>query len=172
MASVKKCKQPVLILEGAGDKQSVPNVIRQLLFAHEVFDFVIQPHPILKQNIPRLQIAGQLERFIKYGASREGDSVLLLIDSDAHCPNDIVVDFSKRIEKLSIEKKVGIGFFKCEFEVYFLYCLDLIAERYPDYGWDLGGWVPDSDFETIVDAKGFLSRCMKRGRSYTNGENF
>ena len=166
MEKVKKCTRPGLILEGAGDKQSVPNFIRQLLVTHEVFDIYIQPDPILKQNIPRLRSAGQLERFIKYGASREGDSILLLLDSDAHCPNEIVVDFSMRIEKLPIEKKIGIGFFKCEFEVYFLYCLDLIAERYPEYGWNLGDWNPDSDFETIINAKGFLSKRMKKGRSY------
>lgn len=55
MEKVKKCTRPVLILEGAGDKQSVPNFIRQLLVTHEVFDIYIQPDPILKQNIPRLR---------------------------------------------------------------------------------------------------------------------
>ena len=38
---------------------------------------------------------------------------------------------------MHMNKRVGVAFFNGEFECLFLHCLDRIAERFPDYGWQL-----------------------------------
>ena len=158
--------RPILILEGPGDKAAIPLAIRNWLYGNEIYDISIRPSPIIGQNIPTLLREGELERFLKYALSRDGDSVLIFLDTDKECPKEVVLQFIRRAKNLNPRKKIGFSFFKCEFECLFLFCLDLIAEKYPDYGWDLDKWDPSFDFESIVGAKGLLSRLMKPGRSY------
>ncbi len=160
------CKRPVLILEGPGDRDAVPLVIRNLLYSHEIFDFNVQPNPIIDQNVPKLKRANELERFVRYARYREGDSVLILLDADENCPKEISEEFAARIHDLQVPHNVGLAFFKCEFEVFFLFCLDYIAVQYTEYGWNLDGWNFNDDLEDIVGAKGYISRRMKKGRSY------
>ncbi len=160
------CTSTVLILEGPGDKEAVPTIIREILYQNDVYDLVVQPHPIINQNIPKLWRPGELERFASYGLRREADSLLIILDADESCPKDVALDFGKRLKALDVAKKVGIAILRSEFEVFFLFSLLSIANRYTDYGWKLEEWNPDQDFETVVGAKGLLTRLMKRGRSY------
>lgn len=160
------CRKPVLILEGRGDKIAVPELVRNLAYAHKVFDLAIVPHPIMRQNIPKLRKSGQLERFVQYGLMRDGDSLLVLLDCDELCARDEVLAFTERVRQLHITKKAGFAFFTSEYESFFISCLDLIAERYPDYGWNLDDWNIEGDHEQIVGAKEYISDRMKTGRSY------
>lgn len=160
------CRKPVLILEGPGDKIAVPKLVRDLAYEHEVFDLVIVPHPIMHQNIPRLRTSGELERFVQYGLMRDGDSLLVLLDCDDLCAKDEVHAFTERIHKQSPTKKIGFAFFKSEYESLFVFCLDLIAERYPEYEWNLDDWNINDDHEEIVGAKGYISDHMKINKSY------
>ena len=160
------CRNPVLILEGAGDKGAVPELIRNLAYEHQIFELAIVPNPIIRLNIPKLRTNGQLERFIQYGLTRDGDSLLVLLDCDELCAKDEVHAFTERARKQSPTKKVGFAFFKSEYESFFISCLDLIAERYPDYGWNLDDWNVDDNHEEIVGAKGYISDRMKINKSY------
>lgn len=163
---ISACRKPVLILEGAGDKDAVPELIRKLAHQHGIFDLSIVPHPIIHQNIPKLRAGEELERFVQYGLMRDGDSLLLLLDCDDLCAKDEVHAFAERVRKQNPIKKVGVAFFNSEYESLFITCLDLIAERYPDYGWNLEGWNADEAHEEIVGAKGYISRHMKHARAY------
>lgn len=154
---------PVLILEGEGDKASVPELIRS------VSQYSILPcsNPIIKQSISKLNKPGELEKFVMYAASRpEGDSVLIILDTDEKCAVDVVSSWRTRISSLHLEKKVGICFFVKEFEALFLSCLNRIIERYPNYGWKPEIWDLNANPETPRGAKEILSNAMARGRSY------
>ena len=160
------CRNPFLILEGLGDKRAVPEFVRNLAYAHEIFDLSIIPHPIMRQNIPKLRTAGELEKFITYGLMKDGDSLLILLDCDDLCAKDEVHAFTERVRKQNLTKKVGFAFFNSEYESFFVSCLDLIAKRYPEYEWNLTDWNIDDDHEEIVGAKGYLSDRMKTNKSY------
>ena len=160
------CRNPFLILEGAGDKEAAPQLIRNLAYAHEIFDLSIVPDPIRRQNIPKLRSPCELEKFITYGLMKEGDSLLILLDCDELCAKDEVHAFTERVRKQHPTKKVGFAFFKSEYESLFISCLDLIAKRYPEYEWNLDAWNIEDNHEEIVDAKGYISRHMKHTRSY------
>ncbi len=160
------CRAPALILEGEGDKEAVPLLIRRLLVEHEIADFHVQPNPIIRQTISGLRAPGQLERFLTYSVDRDGDSVLVLLDCDDDCPKEVVETYIPRVQKMYRGKNVGFAFFRSEYESLFICCLDIIAERYPDFGWNLDGWTLRQDHEAIRGAKQYLSRHMKSGRAY------
>ena len=163
---ISACRNPFLILEGVGDKLAVPALIRNLAHEHEIFNLSIVPDPIRRQNIPKLRSTGELEKFITYGLMKDGDSLLILLDCDDLCAKDEVHAFTERVRKQIPAKKVGFAFFKSEYESLFVSCLDLIAERYPEYGWNLSDWNIDDEHEEIVGAKGYISRRMKANKSY------
>lgn len=159
------CRSPVLILEGFGDREAVPFLIREIFTQQNVFDFNPLSNPIINQNAPKLLAAGQLERMIGYAQKRDGDSILIILDADKDCPVNIARDFFQRLSNMELGKKTGLIIFNSEFEVLFLYCLDLIAGKY-DYGWELGDWDPLTNFEDVAGAKGLITRHMKPGKSY------
>lgn len=154
--------KPVLILEGPGDGEAVPELLRRLS------DFQVFPvsKPIKNQSVGKLAPAGELERFVNYALGREGDSVLILVDADEHCAKDIAERWSKRIAALKPSKKVGLGLFVREYESLFLACIDLIAKRYPNYGWHLDEWSMDQNHETPRGVKERLSGMMRKGKGY------
>ena len=153
-------------MEGLGDKLAVPLLIRNLSHERGIFDVSIVPDPIKRQNIPKLRTAGELEKFITYGLMKDGDSLLILLDCDDLCAKDEVHTFTERVRKQNPTKKVGFAFFNSEYESFFVTCLDLIAKRYPEYGWNLTDWNIDDEHEEIVGAKGYISRRMKANKSY------
>jgi len=163
---ILECRNPAIIIEGQGDKDALPHLIRNLLNYHEIYDFTILPHPITKQNIPKLRRPGDLEKFLKYGLSKDGDSILVILDCDKLCAKDEVSQFTQRAMVLDGNKKIGFSFFNSEYESLFIACLDEIAEKYPEYGWNLDDWDILQDHEGIVGAKGYLTRHMKYGRAY------
>jgi hypothetical protein len=71
-----------------------------------------------------------------------------------------------RVEGLQAGKRVGVAFFNAEFENMFICCLDVIAERFPEYGWNLDRWDIEQDHESVVGAKGYISRHMQKGKVY------
>jgi hypothetical protein len=155
--------RPILILEGDGDRSAVPYLIR------EFSESKILPvsNPIIKQNVPRLSRTAELEKFLCYAMEREdADSVLILLDVDDDCAKVIVENWMPRIHALNPTKKIGVGLFVREFEAYFLACLDLIANKYVNYGWSIEDWNEAADHELIRGAKERLSRHMRSGKSY------
>lgn len=156
-------RNPVLILEGDGDREAIPYFIRTVS-EHQIFP---TPRPILKQNVPRLSREGELERFAKLALLREdADSALFLLDVDEACAKEIVENWVPRLNALHPRKKIGIGLFVPEFESYFLACLDLIVEGYPTYGWSLADWNILDDHEAHRGTKELISRRMRKGKRY------
>lgn len=164
---ITACRRPVLIVEGPGDVAAVPRLLRSIAYDHEVYDFNCCPNPITGQNLPKLSVNGVIEKFTGYALSRDdGDSVLICVDTDGQCPKTAAEDFVRRLNSTYITKKVGVCFFHCEFESLFITCLDAIATAHGECGWHMDGWTEDVQSETIKGAKGYLTRCMKKGRAY------
>jgi Domain of unknown function (DUF4276) len=158
--------RPALILEGPGDGAAVPRLIRAVCERHRIHEFWPLPNPIIRQNVPKLSRVGELERYVQHALRRDGDSVLVALDTDESCPKEVIKAWAGRLTELHPRKHIGVCLFRCEFESLFLCCLDRIAERFPDYGWDFDDWSVDDDHESVVGAKGALSRRMRKGRAY------
>jgi hypothetical protein len=87
-----RCRGPVLILEGPGDKVAVPKLIREVLHSWGIFDVYPMPHPITNQSVSKLRRAGELEKFVGYSLQHEGDAALIILDCDEHCPQRMAED--------------------------------------------------------------------------------
>lgn len=158
-------KKPVLLVEGDGDRLAVPELIRQTLYSLEIYDVSPVTRPIKTGDVKKIRRPGNLEKFISYGCSRsDGDSVLLLLDCDDDCPLDVAREFWDRVTTMSphFQKKVGMGFFRCEFESLYLASIQSLVEEFPEYGWTLTGFDFSRDVENIRGAKELLSNLMSR----------
>lgn len=157
-----KCTQPALIVEGPGDVEAVPLLIRTLS------QYQINPlRPMKGKNAPNLDREGELERFVTLGLrNRQADSVLIMVDTDELCAFDLAKGWLERIENLAPAKKVAIAFFVKEFESLFLACMDIIAEAKPEYGWNLDEWSLEDDPEIPRGAKERISKLMRNDKSY------
>jgi hypothetical protein len=156
--------RPVLLVEGHGDQQALPELLRRIVADRGLFQITPAPRPIKSGEIAKLRRPGQLERFIVYGCSREdGDGVLLVLDCDDECPREVADEFLQRINtiKPAIDKPVGIAFLKREFESLFLVCAHALAAQYPECVWNFDDFSSDADMEEIRAAKQLLNRLMK-----------
>ncbi len=155
-------RRPVLIVEGQGDTEAVPRLLRDFCHAHGIYDFNPQPRPLRNVEIRKLARAGELERYVDYALRQEGDgdSVLLVLDCEDFDPDEIRNQFLCRINAREPQKPVEVVLLKAEFESLFLPCLPLIAERYPDYGWDQSKLEIRGNCERFRNAKGVISDAM------------
>jgi hypothetical protein len=161
-----QAKRPVLILEGAGDREAVPLLIRRICHENAIYDFNPAPHPKLGVEVPSLERVGELERYLRYADISDGDSILLAIDIDDHCPAETVHAFADRARALNLQKRLGIAFFNSEYESLFLNNIQRIADARPEYGWDLTEVDPNQDFEEVRGAKEKVSRLMQKAKAY------
>ena len=158
------CRNPILIVEGKGDAEAIPLLVRRVLYEHGIFGVQTAPRPKTKVEIGKLRQLGQIERYIDYCNRESGDSILLAIDSDDVCPVEIAREFRNRIRQTRLRKPVSICLFNREYESIFLPSIHLIAAKYPEFKWRTLA-VP-MDIEAIRNVKGALSEMMPTDRAY------
>ncbi len=155
-----------LVVEGDGDAAAVPELVRKVLSAKGKYGLSVLPDPIRRVGLGSLLQPGQIERFVSYAASKDAGAVLVAVDNDDHCTKLAVLEIGRRCRALDIDKKIGICFFTREFEALFLICLKQIADKYPDYKWNLADYDPEEDFERVRNAKERISRFMAKDKAY------
>src|SRR3546814_6050163 len=112
----EECHRPVLMVEGLGDKNAVPLLIRRVLESHQIYDVDVSPNTRQKVDVPKLQREGELERYIRYSETDDCDCTLAILDCDDGCPMEVARDFSRRCRGIGLTKKIGFAFMKREFE--------------------------------------------------------
>jgi hypothetical protein len=117
-------------------------------------------------EIRKLRRAGELERYVEYASRDDGDSVLVVLDSDDFCPAQIVAEFSSRVLVMHLRKPVAIAFFRSEYESIFLICIEEIVRAYPEFGWSGRRPTQAADLESVRNAKGHISKLMNPSRAY------
>lgn len=158
----------ILLVEGHGDIIAVPRLLHNIMKCLKIYDVDTDRRPMKVGEIAKLQSDGVLEKFIRYACMKDGDLILLIVDCDDDCPVDVARDFLNRIKSMggAVSKKIGVVFFKKEFESLFLFSIEALAAATPEFGWDLEDFDVDRDMEEIRDAKGQLRRLMKGGKTY------
>lgn len=155
---------PVLLVEGDGDKEAVPFLLRRMFPEVGKPECFPAARPIMCGEIKKLKRPGELEKFVEYACRRtDGDSVILTVDCDDDCPKEVVKEFSRRIDPIAraTQRKVGIAFMYREFETLFLYSIPELIAAYPTAEWQIEGIDLNRDWTAVRGAKGMLNSLMR-----------
>lgn len=154
--------QLALIVEGHGDVQAVPVLVRRLAALLAPATAIDVKHPVRVKR-QRLAKAGELERAVLLARQRidKGGVILVLIDADEDCPATLAPDLLTRAQSVATGVTVAVVLAKYEFENWLVAgagsvggCRGLAATLAP----------PERPEQ--VAAKSWLSQHMSAGRSY------
>lgn len=150
------------IVEGRGEVQAVPLLLRRLAAASGVHVEVVRP---IRQPKGKLVKQDELRRAIALAAKQTsvGDSILVLLDADGDCPADFGPRLLAWARTERGDRNVAVVLARREFEAWFLAAADSLVAA----GKLAAGTVPPVEPETIADPKGWLSSAMNRRYSET-----
>lgn len=149
------------IVEGQGEIEAVPILVRRIVAAVTPEVALRIPHPI---RVPRSRLVrrGELERAVELAARQvrhlgpEG-GILILLDSDDDCPAELGPSLLARTRSVRADMPLSIALAKREFESWFL----AAAGSLP------GEMMPPADPEAIRGAKEWLSAHLDGGYTAT-----
>ncbi|MGQ0535501.1 MAG: DUF4276 family protein [Methanobacteriota archaeon] len=151
-----------LIVEGKGDEQALPVLLRRIIPGALVPEVeILSP---LRQHRSTLVAADGLERavrFLRHKVGGEG-AILVLVDANGDPPCVKGPELLQRSHGPASALPLGVVLARREFEAWFLGALESLR--------GVRGIRPDAaspqDPESIADAKGYLSRFMEDPRIY------
>lgn len=154
--------QIVPIVEGHGEVQAVPILLRRIL--QELGRTEVQ---VLKPfRVPRNRITDplQLQRAIRLACAKADEpAVLLLLDAHEDCPAELAPRLAQMASQAAPGIRMGVVLAKSEYEAWFLASLeDLRGKR----GVRDDASAPPNP-EDIQGAKEYLQRQLKRGYTYS-----
>lgn len=148
------------VVEGHGEVESVPVLLRRI--AHE-FDPALAveiPHPV-RVTKSKLLKQGELERAVGLAALNAGSEggILVVLDSDEDCPARLAPQLLERVRTARANLPSAVVLAKREFEAWFLASAESLrgCRRLPE---DLES--PDQP-EDVAGAKEWLSRRIVNG---------
>lgn len=152
------------IVEGHGEVEAVPVVVRRIAERESPLDVVQIPAPI-RISKDRLVKAGELERAVELAARLAGQpgAVLVVLDSDDDCPAEQGPALLARAVETRNDRPIAVVLAKREFEGWLLAAAESLRGQrgLPD---DLQ---PPADPEAIRGAKEWLTSRMTAGRAYS-----
>jgi hypothetical protein len=152
-----------IVVEGHGETQAVPVLVRRLLVEHGVAHVDI-PAPL---RLPRGKILKkeELDRAVELMARKTAPdgALLILLDADTDCPAELGPRLLAWAKETHGDRNVSVVVAKHEFETWFLAAaVSLRGQR--GLPRDLE---PPEDAEAVRDAKGWLAKRMPNGYSET-----
>lgn len=152
-----------LIVEGHGEVEAAPLLVRRLLEASGTFNPDIRRPLRLPKG--KMLKEGELERAVDLMARKTAPhgALLVLLDADADCPRTLGPCLLQRAERARGDRPIRVVVAKHEFETWFLAAAESLRgqRRLPT---DL---LPPPDPEAIQNPKGWLGDRMPRGYSET-----
>lgn len=152
-----------LIVEGDGDVQAVPVLVRRILDAHEIFD-VSLALPVQKRgDLPKVK-----RRFSDFfqAATLENYPILCVLDFDCEFCNDVLAEEAE-FRELANGIRPNYPFAACfivkEYESLFLWDEGTIRKVFSR---TKSNYVFPITPESVRDAKGELSLAQEKGWSY------
>ncbi len=156
------------IVEGDGDVEALPILLRRLLFeVKERFEFHID-QPKNAHGCNNLTKFKGIERFLELcRADSSCAAILVLVDTDENCAKDLALDLAARARLLGLQIPIAIVCATCEYEAWFLASLETTANQ-SIKGRD--GLTKDAKYEGEVEnkrgVKEWLTQYMPLGRTY------
>jgi len=151
----------VPIVEGAGEVEALPILLRRLLHErYQRFDIAIAPP---KQTGGVGKLVRDLERYLAYAAmTPRCGAILVLRDADDKCPIELAKCLASRSDALGLDKPIAVVCAKCEYETWFLASLETIRGR---------AAISETasfarEVESLQGVKEWLTDQMPAGRAY------
>lgn len=152
------------VVEGHGEREAVPILIRRLITER---DPSLAVEPLRPIRVPRSKLVkpGELERAVQLAALRAGTggAVLVVLDADDECPKTVAPELLARARSVVSDLPVALVLAKREFEAWFVAAADSLRGK--------RGLPPDlespADPEAIRGAKEWLASRMARGQRYS-----
>jgi Domain of unknown function (DUF4276) len=150
------------VVEGHGEREAVPALIRRIGHAHQVVAKVSQP---IRVSRSRLVKKDELEKAVTLAAMRltGAGGVLVLADADDDCPAELGPKMQAWGAQARSDLPVAVVLAKVEFEAWFLAAATSIA----GHRGLCDPLTPPPEPEGVHDAKGWLSWHMLGGRRYS-----
>ena len=152
------------IVEGDGEVEAVPVLLRRLLTSmrrHDLLSEIAEPHKTKRTKIWK---KGELEKAVEYAASEENCRVILLIyDADDDCAKDFGASLVDRARKARSDKIIEVAVAVREYEGWLIAGVRKLRGR---YGFPRA-LEPVADPESIRGAKEWLDRKMDRAYKET-----
>ena len=153
----------ITIVEGSGEVQAVPILIRRIAEVATPGLFPDVPKPIRVRR-DRILKPGEIERYVELAANQAGPDgrILILLDADDDCPRELASGLLRRAAAVRSDRRVQVVLAKMEYEAWFLAAADSLAGS-RGFGEDI---TAPGNPESIRNAKGWLTERMPPGRSY------
>ena len=154
----------VSIVEGKGEAQAVPILLRRLVAEIAPTLYTIDfPRPLLVPRDTMIKPGG-LEPYVDIAAEK-GDgpcAILILLDADDACPATLGPQLLKRAQAARSDRLISVVVANREYEAWFLAAAESLRGLR-----DLPSTLePPNNPETIRDAKGWLQKQMPYNRKY------
>ena len=113
------------IVEGQGEVEAVPILIRRVASSLYPELQVVTPHPIRVSRSKVIQ-EGELERVVELAAQNIGGqgAILIILDSDDDCPAQLGPELLCRARQVRSDLPIAVVLAKREFEAWFLAAAD------------------------------------------------
>ena len=151
------------IVEGKGEVQALPIVLRRLLSEMQALHVFNILEPILKPKDKLLRPA-ELEHAVDLASrkiARQG-AILVVLDSDDALPCDLGPRLLRRAEEAASEIPVRVVLAHREWESWYMMAIESLSGKRNL----LPKLTPPSGPEARRDAKGWLTQHMHAGRAY------
>ncbi len=153
------------IVEGDGDRQALPGLLRRILLEGLCrYDIAIMKPKVAKGKPALLK---RLEQFVRYALIDECHSILVLVDADDECPYEKSTCLATEVSRLNLRVPVAIVYAKSEFETWFVCNLrDGEGARIRQRLEISEAVIAPDNVEAITGAKEWLTKRMPRNRAY------
>lgn len=155
----------IAIVEGHGEENAVPSLIRRILFERfGIYDIGIGESKVTKS---KGRLIRKLEEFIGHAVKDGCSAILVLVDADEGCPVELASSLARRAAAMNAQVPIAIVCAKSEYETW-LIC-SLSESEGDGIRQNLGlqsSVVCPENAESIRNAKGWLTGQMPRNRAY------
>ena len=148
-----------LLIEGDGDYDAVPLLVRNIAAVKAFHDLTVGTKPIKVGDAHAILKSEKFVRLFEYAITRDDiDAVLIASDCEDYCPVEAVQGVYARVDEIvnRVKKPVGVAFFCREYETMFLANADHLSKRSKSIVLDPAKLPSNISFLTVRNAKGML----------------
>jgi hypothetical protein len=152
----------IIIVEGPGEIDAVPILLRRLLLERQNYDVTIQS-PINAHGLGNLTTEKGLEKFLTLALKRPSCSgILIMVDADVDCAKQIAEELAGRARNHNPHVATVIVAAKYRYENWFLASTETLGGKR-----GLAADLPIvTEPERIPDAKRWITNHKSQGRTY------
>jgi hypothetical protein len=150
------------IVEGHGEVQALPVLLRRILQQDSVAGGQISVGRPIRQDRHKIVKAGELEHAIQYAALKQCDAILVILDADDDCPAELGPQLLARAHQARPDIPIWVVIAKSEFETWFIGGIESLRGA---RGITSDALPPEKP-EAIRGAKEWLSQRMPAAHPY------